>query len=268
MIRGLSARLLILTIVFVMIAEILIYAPSISRYRKVYLEEMMAQAHLAALALEGSEESGIDPTTERELLTHAGAHAVILIRKERRMLALNEDMPPPVDVMIDLRAQGWTDWMGDAFDTLFQRSNRVLRVIGESPKDPGAVVEVIFDETPLREAMYSYSTRILQLSLLISFFTAGLLYLSLQWLLIRPCAGSPTTWSPSSRTPRTKRGSSCRAGGPTRSASPSGNWRSCSARCVPRWIRKGGWRPWARRWPRSTMTCATACPPRCWRPTG
>ena len=35
---GLSARLLVLTAVFVMLAEVLIHAPSIARYRLVYLQ--------------------------------------------------------------------------------------------------------------------------------------------------------------------------------------------------------------------------------------
>ena len=35
--RGLSARLVVLTITFVMIAEVLIYVPSISRFRLDYL---------------------------------------------------------------------------------------------------------------------------------------------------------------------------------------------------------------------------------------
>lgn len=50
--RSLSARLLIFTIAFVMLAEVLIYAPSIARYRQTWLEERIASAHLATLALE------------------------------------------------------------------------------------------------------------------------------------------------------------------------------------------------------------------------
>jgi hypothetical protein len=49
--RSLSARLLVLTMTFVMVGEVLIYVPSISRYRLVYLEERLAAAHQAALAL-------------------------------------------------------------------------------------------------------------------------------------------------------------------------------------------------------------------------
>ncbi|MDP6109814.1 MAG: sensor histidine kinase, partial [Rhodospirillales bacterium] len=52
--RSLSAKLLVLTLVFVMLGEVFIYAPSVSRFRKVYLEGQIAAAHLATLALEQS----------------------------------------------------------------------------------------------------------------------------------------------------------------------------------------------------------------------
>jgi hypothetical protein len=48
---GLSSRLLILTITVIMLAEVLIIVPSISRYRKTFLEEHIARAHVAALSL-------------------------------------------------------------------------------------------------------------------------------------------------------------------------------------------------------------------------
>ncbi len=52
--RNLSARLLLLTIAFVMLAEVLIYAPSVGRFRLVYLEERLAAAHLAILTLDAT----------------------------------------------------------------------------------------------------------------------------------------------------------------------------------------------------------------------
>jgi signal transduction histidine kinase len=42
------------------------------------------------------------------------------------------------------------------------------------------------DETPMRQEMYVYSVRILQLSILISVITALMVYFSLRWLMIRP----------------------------------------------------------------------------------
>ncbi len=183
---SLSARLLVLTIFFVMLAEFLIYTPSISRFRKVYLEETVATAHLAILALEATPDGMVSEELERELLFHAGAYGIMLWQTDRKVLALSEAMPPEVDVTFDLRQGTFVMWIRDAFQALGQDENRVLRIIGISPKDPTVAIEVVLDETPMREAMYDYSGRILNLSIVISLFTAGLVYVSLQWLLVRP----------------------------------------------------------------------------------
>jgi signal transduction histidine kinase len=184
---SLSARLLVLTVFFVMIAEFLIYAPSISRFRKVYLEQSIATAHLAALALEATPDHMVSKELEQELLFHAKAYGIVLKHPERKMLMLSKDMPPKVDVEINLQKVGsFVTWISDAFEVLLHEENRILRVIGVSPKNSLVTVEVILDERPLHEAMDDYSGRILQLSLLISFVTGGLVFVSLHWFLVRP----------------------------------------------------------------------------------
>src|SRR5262249_30113336 len=55
-----------------------------------------------------------------------------------------------------------------------------------SPKHPQATIEIVIDEAPMRLALIDYSQRILALSVFISLITATLLYLSLQWLMVRP----------------------------------------------------------------------------------
>ncbi len=185
--KSLSARLLVLTVFFIMVSEFFIYAPSISRFRKVYLEDHIASAHLATLALGAIPDSMVSKELERELLYRIGAYGIILRSKEKHILALSEDMPPKVDATFDLRKGGtFIGWISAAFGALARNDNRAIRVIGYAPKDPDIMVEVILDEKPLREAMLAYSTRILQLSVVISLFTGGLVYLSLQFLMIRP----------------------------------------------------------------------------------
>ena len=76
--RGLSARLLALTICFVMVSEILIYAPSIARFRNDWLSEKLASAYLAILALEATPDFMIDPELELRLLDNAGARVIAL----------------------------------------------------------------------------------------------------------------------------------------------------------------------------------------------
>ena len=188
---GLSARLLLLTVFFVMLAELLIYTPSIARYRKVYLEDHLIRAHLATVALDAVPELDISTGLGDEVLAQAGVHAIVLRAEGRHILVVREDMPPAVDAMFDLRQGNFVMWIVDAFAALGQDENRVIRVLGSSPRGPDTTIEVVLDEAPMRAAMYGYSNRILQLSIVISLITAGLVYLSLHLLLVRPCAGSP-----------------------------------------------------------------------------
>lgn len=184
--RGLSARLLALTILFVMLAELLIYTPSIARYRKIYLEEHIAKAQIAALAVEAAPDMRLGSDLEMELLMYSGAYGIMLRKADHKVLALRGDMPPTVDVTFDLREGNFMVWIEDAFEALLQDRNRVMRVIGVSPMNPTVMVEVVMDEQSMREEMIAFSERILQLSIVISLITAGLLYLSLQLLMVRP----------------------------------------------------------------------------------
>ena len=182
---SLSARLLVLTLFFVMLAEVLIYVPSIARFRLVYLEERLAAGHLASQALKATPDHMISEDLEGELLAQVGARAVILKRKESRALMLSEDMPPKVDGMFDLRRQTPIGLIRDAFETLLS-GPRVIRVIGQAPLDSALTIEVLLNEGPMRMAMYDYSRRILILSIVISAITATLVYISLQLLMVRP----------------------------------------------------------------------------------
>ncbi len=184
--KSLSARLLLLTISFVMLAEVLIYAPSIGRFRLVYLQERLAAGHLAVLALEASPDQVIGEDLERELLKHVGAYSVALTRPNQGKLMLMTTTPGPIDASYDLRAETFFGLIGDAAVTLLGDGERVLRVVGLSPQDPAIQVEVVLEEGPMRSEMVGYSERILALSLVISLFTAALVDLSLHLLTVRP----------------------------------------------------------------------------------
>ena len=52
LLRSLSTKLLVMTIVFVMIAEVLIFVPSVANFRMRWLEDRVNIATVAALAVE------------------------------------------------------------------------------------------------------------------------------------------------------------------------------------------------------------------------
>lgn len=182
---GLSERLLVLTVFFVMVAEILIYLPSVANFRNTWLQDRLSQARTAALVLEAAPEGAIPEGLVNELLNSIQTNMIVLkIGGTRRLLALS-DMPPPVDLEIDLRQDFPFSSIMSSCDTLFFGGTRVMRVIGPAPMG-GDFVEVVMPEAPMREAMLRFSTNILLLSIAISAITAGLVYAALSWLIVRP----------------------------------------------------------------------------------
>lgn len=186
LVTGLSARLLLLTIAFVMLAEVLIFAPSVARFRQSYLEERLAAAHLAILALEATPDHMVHEALERELLSHVDAYTVALTKPQVGKLMLMVESPRDIDASYDLRDANFMTLILDAFDTLLLQGGRILRVVGLSPTDRDVVVELVLEEMPLYEQMFAFAQRILALSLVISLITAALVYLSLHWLMVRP----------------------------------------------------------------------------------
>ena len=91
--RSLSARLLVLTIIFVLIGEVFIYVPSVARYRHVYLQERIEAALIAALSVEAAPDGMVTEDLRKMLLLHSGVLQVSLTRDERRMLILVSEMP-------------------------------------------------------------------------------------------------------------------------------------------------------------------------------
>jgi signal transduction histidine kinase len=186
LLRSLSARLLVLTIFFVMVSEVLIFVPSVARFRMTYFENRLAAGHLATVALEASATGELEPGLTDRLLAQVGARGVALHRRDGSVLRLDSARPQQADFTIDLTHPNTLLAIRGSFRTLLGDGNRVLRVLGPSTTDNTETVEVLLDEAPLRNEMWDFGIRILELSVVISLLTAALVYLSLQWLLVRP----------------------------------------------------------------------------------
>jgi signal transduction histidine kinase len=182
---GLSGKLLVLTVLFVMMAEVLIYVPSVANFRLSWLNDRLSAAYTAALVFETAPNGMVPDTVARQILDSIGARAVALkMGQQRRLLAVS-DMPPAINQDIDMRNMSWHRAIIEAFETLFCAETDVMRVVGPAPMG-GEFVEIVIDEAPLRKAMVNFSIRILILSLIISAISATLVYLALHFLLVRP----------------------------------------------------------------------------------
>lgn len=201
---SLSAQLLLLTVLFVMLAEVLIFLPSLANFRVNWLGDRLSAARLASLAVEASPEGILPDSLRSELLNSAQVRAIAIKRADQREMLLPAAGELSIDETYDLRstpqpnlaaeALARLELLGDAIATFFSADGRTIRVIGTPGlrAGPGAngddFVEIILPEAPLKAAMQGYALDILGLSIMISIITAALVYFALTGLLVRPMA--------------------------------------------------------------------------------
>lgn len=183
---GLSGRLMVLTIAFILFSSVMIYVPSIAYFRLQYLNNKIAGAQIASLAVEAAQDNTLPLYLEAELLTNADVLAVALRRDSVRFLMLAGDLPANIDAHFDLRHVGPLEAIMDAFATLLAGDERFIRAMNAPVHGGGDIIDIVMRERPLRRAMIDYSWNVAGLSLLISLITAALIYFTLHVLMIKP----------------------------------------------------------------------------------
>ena len=182
---GLSGKLLLLTIPLVMIAGLMIYVPAIANFRMNRLNDRLAAANTAALVLDAAPLGMVPDSLARQILTSVGARAVAIKMGQQRRLLASADLPAAIDHDIDMRTMTVWSAIVDSFETMLETGNQAIRVVGPAPGG-AQFIEVVIDELPLRQAMYRFSRNLLLVSLGIAMLTAGLVYLALHYLFVRP----------------------------------------------------------------------------------
>lgn len=192
----LTGRFLTLMAVFVVIAEVLFFVPSMARFRSDYLQTRLDLGQMAALAMLATPpDQEVPPGLEQKLLDAAGVVNIALRRNDVREIMVTSPTPPMVERTYDLTTASSFRLMRDAMRVFVRGGDRVIRVIG--PTSQGGEVEITLHEQPLRDAMIDQGRRILYVSLAISLATATLLFLAVQRLIVRPInrvIGAMTTY--------------------------------------------------------------------------
>ncbi|HZQ01146.1 MAG TPA: HAMP domain-containing sensor histidine kinase [Reyranella sp.] len=183
---GLSWRILGLVVGAIMIAELLLFLPSIARFRLVYLEQLVESGTLAALALDATPDNMVTDEVKRNLLNNARVDFVNVVEPGKPRRRLVNIAPQPSMPTFDLQKTNQFELIWDALAAMSREGAYYMRIGGESMRLPRAKVWIVIDELPMRIAMYSYAWRVLALSIAVALFTAVLLYLALRWLVIRP----------------------------------------------------------------------------------
>ena len=193
--RGLPAKLLVLTAVFVLMAETLIFLPAIANFRVTWLQERLTAAQLAALASDAFPGGQVPSALRADLLRTAQVRAIASRSQGERRLVLPAQGDLTIDYVFYLQPEPDSFWEGlgvrfeqvkDAITTLFADSGRIIRVVGHAGPDNNDLIEIVIPEAPLKEAMVRYGMNILWLSIILSLLTAAVVYFALSRLFVRP----------------------------------------------------------------------------------
>lgn len=184
--RGLSSKLLALTIIFVMIAEMLLFIPSAALFRMDWIESRVKSAQQLTLATEGIENFQSSKLLNTQFMDDTDVEAVIQRRAGMTEAVLGV---PPMDgeyTTVDMRVAKALPDFGAMFRAYFGDGQGYLRVIAAPAVPDAESLELIIPNAAVKQALIEFCHRILALSALIAVFTGLLIYLALSWLIVRP----------------------------------------------------------------------------------
>ena len=183
--RGLSAKLLKLTSLFVMLAVVLVYVPALATFYERWLNDRIGRAHSVALVLDAAPHGMVPETLARRLLDSVGARMIVLKTGEARRLLAASDTPPAIARDVDLREPLGTTAVRNAFGVIFSDGEGVMRLVGDAPRG-GEFIEVLVEEKPLRASLLRFSRNMLGMSLAVAALAGVLLYVLMDHMIVRP----------------------------------------------------------------------------------
>lgn len=202
LLHGLPSKLLYLTALFVMLAEVLIFVPSVANFRVTWLTDRLTAARLAALAAEAAPGGIIPENVRSELLSTAQLRSVAIKTSGMRKLVLPPDGDFVVDAKFDLREPPGSGLLervsnrltliADALGVFFAPEGRMILVRGHPQDGPRPAlpmtdfVEIALPEATLKAAMVQYGLNVMGLSIIISIVAAAMVYVALSAMFVRP----------------------------------------------------------------------------------
>ncbi|MES2905565.1 MAG: HAMP domain-containing sensor histidine kinase [Pseudomonadota bacterium] len=183
--HSLSVKLLGFTVLFGLLAEILIFLPSVAGYRLDWIKDRLAAAQTAALVFEAAPEATTKAEITQKLLHYVGALTISIKKGDSRELLASWYDLGIIDVTYDLRYESSWQSVAASMKALGPSPPRTMRIIGAAPLS-AEFVELVLPEKDLKRDIRSYALRILAVSLFISGVTAALLYFTLHIFFVRP----------------------------------------------------------------------------------
>ena len=182
----LSSKLVAFIVLFVVVAEFLVFVPSIAHFRVNRMNEAIDRAELVVQALSAA--GDLDRGLQNRLLGDMDASVISLRQGDvRRLVAIAEAPPTRVDDVVDLQDNDALHSATEALAMLFDREEKVLRLLGP-PGPQGEVVDLVMSSAPIRAAMVRFATNVALISAILLAVVAIVVFIVLRNVFLRPLA--------------------------------------------------------------------------------
>jgi signal transduction histidine kinase len=186
---GLSGRLALVTIAIVLLAQIVVFVPSLTMFRRSWLNDRVVGARMVALVLAAYPDgTPLPKPVETSLMAGIPPMVLALRGNGTRWLQMRAGPIEELPITADLRVPSWSGPLRGLLRSLLLAPDRPTRVLGAGVQGVPAVshVDVILDEAQLRDAMLAFSRSFLIVSLLVSGIAAALMFFVLHRFFVRP----------------------------------------------------------------------------------
>jgi len=182
---GLSARLLLLTVLIVVLANLLIVPPNLAAFEEQRLLDRLRAAEVATLVAATAPNGIVPAHVSQELLASAEVVQVSVGVDNERHMILQMPRIQRTPYLIDLRDHNPISWLAP-FETLFGGHGRMVRVMATPRFLPGDFVEIVAPDAPLKKELLAQLVRLVGIAAFTSIVAGAVVYLSLNYLLVRP----------------------------------------------------------------------------------
>ncbi len=183
---GLTARLLVFTVIFVLVAELVILATSLSTFEQGWLKERMTRAELGILAYKFAGDEFVTNTKRQQVQDSTGVIS-LCFQKDGIKGCYFQPSVMNTPYLIDLRQTNFFTWIRAPIQTLTSRPDSNVRMLGHTEAYAGQnYLEIVAPDAQLKAELSSYVIKLLWLTALISAGIGALVYLFLNAFLVRP----------------------------------------------------------------------------------
>ena len=183
---GLSARLLVLTVVFAALGGAMTIPPALAAYEQQWLLDRVRAAELASLAPEVAPDRVVSEQLKTQLLEGAGVEIVAVSIDGVRSLVFAANQPDRAPYVVDLRPRATGVALLAPFQTLLGDGGRVRVVAEPRFRTEADFIEFVAGDAELKRALASYLWRLVAIVAGVSALAGFVVYLALNLFLVRP----------------------------------------------------------------------------------